>query len=163
MKKILTLIGLVLLFVILDNALMPFLSIRGYYGSLALVFCISYSIVNGSWEGLWLGAAVGILQDVYFGSTLGINALTTMLVCVIAGEVGTNLFKEKVLIPIITCFLLTLLKGIMVVGILYIAGLQTYFEGVIYIGAFSFIIAIIMYKKVYNLCQKSYMIKRWRF
>jgi len=163
MKKTFVLIGLVILFTILDNSLMPFLSIRGYYASLAFVFCICYSIINGSWEGLWVGALCGLLQDMFFGSAIGINALSTMLICVIAGEFGNNLFKEKVLIPIFSCFLFSLLKGIIVFSILYLVGQYSHIEGVVYIGIYSMVISAIMYKKVYRLCQKSYMIRRWRF
>ena len=123
MKKILVLFLLSILFFILDNVLMPFVSIRTIYPSLLLVFVMCYSIVNGTWEGLWLGVFCGLLQDVYFTSAFGLNAFVNMIVCIVAGVIGNNIFKEKRLIPVTSCFLLSFLKGILLFLILYLSGI----------------------------------------
>jgi len=163
MKKILVLIGLSLIFIILDNVLMPFLAIKGCYPSLAFSFCICYAIINGSWEGLWLGVLIGIFQDLYFVNAFGINALTNMLVSVVAGTLGVNIFKEKLLLPVAMNFILALLKGVLVFTILYILGQNTSFENIAYIAVYTMIVSIFMYKWVYKLCSKTYMEKKWRF
>lgn len=163
MKKIILLVFLTFVFFILDNTLMPFIAINGYYPSLLFVFCICYSIVNGSWEGMWLGVLSGVLQDIFFTNAFGINALTTMLMCVLAGIIGRNLFKEKVIIPIVTIFLITILKGIFIFTILHIIGQYTKLQGVFYIALYTIIVSVVMYNWVYNLCQKDYMERKWRF
>ena len=73
MKKILVLSLLSIVLFVLDNILMPFFAIKTFYPSLLLIFIICYSIVNGKWEGLWLGVFVGLLQDVYFSRGFGIG------------------------------------------------------------------------------------------
>jgi rod shape-determining protein MreD len=163
MKKVLILFLLSILFFVIDNVVMPFLAIKAIYPSLLLVFIICYSIINGSWEGLWLGVFCGLLQDIYFTSGFGINALTNMIICVIAGVIGSNIFKEKSLIPIASCFALSLFKGILLFLILYFCGIYTDFRNIFFTGFYNMIVGIIIYKKVYKFCEKEYMQKRWKF
>jgi rod shape-determining protein MreD len=163
MKKIITLLCLSVLFAILDNALMPFLSIKGVYPSLLFTFAICYSIINGSWSAVLIGILSGILQDIYLMGGLGINLLLNMLICLIAAKIGKTIFKDKSIIPIISCFLLSLLKGISMFVILYIIGQHVYFRVILYRSIYSIIVAIFVYKRVYNLCKKSFMVKNWKF
>jgi rod shape-determining protein MreD len=163
MKKLLTLFFICVLFLILDSTLVPFFAIRGYYPSLLLIFVIFYSIVNGSSEGLWLGAFAGILQDLYFFNGFGINAFSNMLICSAAGFIGIGIFKEKSLIPIVSSFVLTLLKGIIVFVILYIAKVKFPVENIFYSSIYSMIVSIFMYRWVYRLCQKEHMQRKWSF
>lgn len=157
------LIFLCILFFILDNTLVPFFAIRGYYPSLLLLFIIFYSIINGSYEGVWIGVFSGILQDLYFFNGFGINAFTNMLVCSAAGYIGITIFKEKRLIPVVSSFFLTLAKGILVFSILYTARVYTPLNSILYNSLYSMIVSIFMYKWVYRLCEKEYMKKRWSF
>jgi len=163
MKKVILLVSLTFGFFLIDNTLMPFISIKGYYPSLLFIFCICYSIVNGSWEGMWIGILAGILQDIFFANAFGINCLTTMLMCVLAGMVGKNLFKEKIFIPIVTIFLLTILRGFFIFALLYAVGQYSSLKGILYTALYTIIISMVMYKWVYNLCQKKFMERKWRF
>jgi rod shape-determining protein MreD len=163
MKKVLTLFYLCVLFFILDNTLVPFFAIRGYFPNLLLTFCILYSIINGSLEGLWLGVFSGILQDLYFFHGFGINAFANMLVCAAAGYIGIGIFKEKALIPIMSSLGLSLIKGIIVFSLLFINNINTPFINILYNSLYNMILAIIMYKWVYKLCQKRYMQRKWSF
>lgn len=163
MKKIIILILLSLLFFILDNILMPFIGIRGVYPSILMVFCILYSFQNGKWEGLWLGVFCGLLQDIYFSNAFGINVVVNMTICLIAGEIGTKIFKERKLVPVLSCFLLTLLKGAAIFLILYCYGTYMDFSRVFLVSIYNMVISFFMFKLVYKLCQEVYMQIRWKF
>lgn len=163
MRKVLTLFFICVLFFILDNTLVPFFAIKGYFPSLLLAFCLLYSIFNGSVEGVWLGVFSGMLQDLYFFHGFGINGFTNMLVCAAAGFIGAAIFKEKALIPIISSLGLSLIKGVLVFSILYINNQYMPFSKAIFNSVYNMIIAILMYKWVYRLCQKEYMQRKWSF
>jgi rod shape-determining protein MreD len=163
MKKIFTLVFLCVLFFVLDNTLIPFFAIRGYYPSLLLIFCLFFSIINGSWEGLWIGVFAGLLQDLYFFNGFGINAFSNMLICSAAGFIGIGIFKERSLIPIVSSFALAIVKGIIVFVILYIAKIYTPFENILYSSLYSLVASIFMYRWVYRLCAKEYMQRKWSF
>lgn len=163
MRKVLILFLLSILFFMLDNVLLPFFAIKTIYPSLLLVFIICYSMVNGKWEGLWIGAFCGLLQDIYFTGGFGLNALINMIICIIAGVIGDNIFKEKSLIPVTSCFSLSFLKGIVLLIVLYFLKINVSLKDVFFIALYNMVISAIIYKKVYRLCQKEYMQKRWKF
>jgi rod shape-determining protein MreD len=163
MKKVLTLIILIFVFTIADNSIMPFLAVYGYYPSLLFIFALSYSIINDRWSALGIGIITGVLQDIFFINAFGVNTLVNMILCVLAGEIGRNLFKDKRLIPVCSIFGLTLLKGILILIILNILHIQMNAYNIINIAIYSFIVAIFMYKCVYKLCKKDYMIRNWKF
>ncbi|WP_040210713.1 rod shape-determining protein MreD [Clostridium polynesiense] len=160
-KVILVLLSIV--FLIIDNTVMPFFSINTYYPSILMVFAICYSIINDKWDALSIGVISGLLQDIYFFRGFGVNALVNMIICLIASQIGENIFKEKKLIPVVAAFFLTTLKYLMVYVILYVTKVQTHIKGVFYIGITSMILALLMYKRVYKLSQKNYMKKDWKF
>lgn len=163
MKKILTLAGLTVFMVILDNSVMPFFSIKGFSPSLLFIFIISYSIVNGYSEGLWLGVFSGLFQDIYFANIIGVNALTNMICAVIAGFIGVTIFKEKTLIPVISNFAISMLKGILVFGILYVVGVGMNFRFVFFNSLYNLLLSLPIYRLTYKLCGKDYMKRKWKF
>lgn len=163
MKKIGTLLGLSILFFIMDNTFAPFFNIKGYFPSILFVFIICFSIVSDTWSSVLLGIFAGFLQDLYLCNALGINMLINMLMCLLANKIGENVFKDKILVPVLSNFAISLLKGIMVFVILYILKQKMYIEYALYTSIYNIVIAIIMYKKIYKLCQKDFMIKNWKF
>jgi rod shape-determining protein MreD len=163
MKKFLTLSFYILILTILDNTLMPLISIKGYYPSLLFVFIISYSIINDFYEGLWIGVIAGSIQDIFFVNAFGINAFTNMLMCTLAMLIGRSLFKEKTLIPVLSIFVLTFFKGILVYCLFFILKIKTDSFIIIYGSIYNMVMGIFMYRMVYKLCEKKYMIREWTF
>ncbi|KOA20172.1 rod shape-determining protein MreD [Clostridium homopropionicum DSM 5847] len=163
MKKIFTVSFLIIALMILDNALMPFISIKGVYPSLLFLFVICYSIVNGSKSAVILGIFSGLLQDIYFIDGVGINMLLNMIMCLIAAQIGSTIFKDKIIIPVLTCILLMLLKGILMLIVLYILGNHVYLKVILYRSIYSIPFSIFMYRIVYKLCERPFMVKNWRF
>lgn len=163
MKKIITLVLLCTTLFVLDNVLMPFFSIKGYYPSLLFVFIISYSIVSGSKEGLILGIFTGFLQDIFFTQVIGINMLLNMLVCLAAAEIGRNIFEEKRVVPVISCFVLSAVKGILLFVLLYIIGININIKIVLFGSLYNMIVSIFVYKFVYRLGNLDFMIRKWKF
>ena len=99
MKRLILILICLLLF-ILDNALIPFFSIKGVYPSLLFTFAILYSLMSGYWEAVFIGVLSGFLQDIYFVNVFGVNMLVNMLVCLIAAYIGESVFKHKKTIPV---------------------------------------------------------------
>lgn len=163
MKKLLVLGSICFVLLIIDNALIPFFSIRGFHPNLLFSFVISFSIIDGSWNGLWLGVFSGALQDVYFFNGFGINMFVNMLICVIAGFIGTGIFKEKLLVPVMACFGLSVLKGLMVFSILYVTKQYINLSDIIFNSLYTMVLSVFIYKFVYRLSQKEYMQKKWKF
>ncbi|MBU3181318.1 rod shape-determining protein MreD [Clostridium psychrophilum] len=163
MKKILTVVFLCILFLILDNTLMPLLKINGVYPSLLFTFALCYSIVSDSKEAVVIGIVTGALQDVYFFNGFGINMLSNMLMCIIATNIGKNIFVEKSFLPIISSFVLSIVKGLIVFCLLLSVKQYTNLGVIFYSGVYNLIVSIFMYKFVYKLSQNEYMKTEWKF
>lgn len=160
MKKKLILGAILILLAILDNSLMPFVAIKGVYPSLLFVFILSYSIIKDKWEAIWIGIFAGMLQDLYFANIFGINSLINMFVCLIASEIGVNIIKSKILIPVISSFALSIFKGVFIWVIAYFLKINISYSLIAFNSIYNGVITIIVYKLVYNLCRKKYMDKK---
>ncbi|MCR3758239.1 rod shape-determining protein MreD [Clostridium felsineum] len=162
MKKILTLLLCILGFTFVDNCIAPFIAIRGYYPSFLFVFIISYSIINEGWAGIIIGLAAGFLQDIYLFNGIGVNLFINLILCYASGIIGRSLFKEKALIPTILVFFMSFARGILMFAILYVCGSRSNISVSLYGSIYNFIIGVPMYIWVYKLCQKRYMITKWK-
>lgn len=162
MKKIvLILISLFLL--IIDNSLLPNYPILGSYASLLFVFAIAFSIINGKKEAIFIGVVSGILQDIYFVKGFGINSLTNLLLCVFAAKIGENILKGNKLVPVISTFLLSILKAIFVAIIFKIFNQSVNYTAALLAGFYNSIIMVIVYNIVLATCDKYMDNDRWRF
>ncbi|KHD35117.1 rod shape-determining protein MreD [Clostridium acetobutylicum] len=162
MRKILTLLLCILGFTFVDNCIAPFIAIRGYYPSFLFVFIISYAIINEGWQGIIIALAAGFLQDIYLFNGIGVNLFINLILCYAAGVIGRSLFKEKAFIPTVIIFFMSVARGILMFVILYLCGSHSDIGSSFYASIYDFIIAIPMYIWVYKLCQKRYMITKWR-
>jgi len=163
MKKILTVVFLCILFLILDNTLMPLFKINGTYPSLIFTFALCYSVVSSPKDAVIMGVFSGALQDVYFFNGFGINMLSNMLMCVVATNIGKNIFIEKSFLPIVSSFLLSIVKGIMVFCILFLVNQHTSIGLIFYHAIYNAVVCIFMYKFTYKLSQKEHMKTEWKF
>ena len=126
-------------------------------------FSISYSIINGKNEAVFIGVVSGLLQDIYFSSGFGINALVNMLICLLAAIIGENIYREKKLIPIISMALLYLLKIFSIFIVLKFVGKTIYIEIGIYTSIYSSVIMFLGYNFVLRLYDNNYRKRSWRF
>jgi len=163
MKRILTVVFLCILFLILDNTLMPLLKINGACPSLLFTFALCYSIVSSPKDAVIVGIFTGALQDVYFINGFGINMLSNMLMCVIAANIGKSIFIEKSFLPIVSSFALSLVKGLMVFSILFLIKQNMHMEIILFQGIYNLVVSIFMYKFTYKLSRKEYMKTEWNF
>lgn len=163
MKKFFTVSGIMILLLILDCSVMPFISINGYYPSLLLIFSIYFSLISGTEEAIIIGAMSGIMQDVYFTGVLGVNGFSNLIVCLLAAQIGKAIFKEKYLIPIVCNFILSLLKGLIIFGIAFFIKESITLNSVVCISLYNFVIGLFMYKFIYKLSEKTFMKNYWKY
>lgn len=152
-----------IIFLILDNTLMSFISIRGTFPSLLFTFAILFSILNGYWESIYIGSLSGILQDIYFSNGFGFNSFTNLLLCLLAAYIGENIFKQKRLIPVISTFVLTLIKFIVIYALIILFKIKMNLDGILIMSFYNMFIAFVIYGWIYHICNKDYMKRQWKF
>lgn len=163
-KKILYISLIIITLFILDNTIIPMFSINNIFPSTLFVFLVCYSIINGYIEGIIIGVSIGLLQDIYMPGVFGINMLINMIIGILSAKVGESIFKEKSIIPILSTFLLSMLKSILIYGLLILIKKSNNFLYLIpYKGLYDMVLAVFMYKLILKFSQSKTIKKEWRF
>lgn len=162
MRRLMVILICVCLFII-DNTLLPFFAIKDYYPSSLFMFIIFYSINNDYWDAIEVGVISGLLQDLYLCQVIGINPLVNILLCILSVLIGDNIFREKLLIPVLSLFGLSMLKGVLVFGIFHIIVITIEIYSVVFTSIYTMVLGIFLYKFLYKLLQKPFMKKQWKF
>jgi rod shape-determining protein MreD len=162
MKKwIVVLISFILL--IIDNSLMPYLSINGAYPKLLFIFAIAYSIINGKENAVFIGIFTGVLQDVFFYNGFGINTFINLYICLLGAILGENIYREKKLIPVISSAFFYMLKILSIFAIFKLIGKSVDLKIGIYSALYSMLIMFLGYNHILRLYKFEYKENNWRF
>ena len=112
MFKILLLIILPFLSIFLQSTLFAFYNINNVVPDLVLLFVILYALFYGKNKGAVYGFFCGLLEDLYVGRFIGINALAKALTAYLIGMLQQVFFKESALVGVISVLLGTLINNI---------------------------------------------------
>lgn len=94
--------GLVLLFLIFvfQTTFAKAIDIRGIAPNLIVITVVSFALLRGNIEGAVAGAALGMLQDMFYGDVIGFYTVIYMHIGFATGYLHMNFYKDSVLIPI---------------------------------------------------------------
>ena len=105
MKRVLVLGILIILCFVLQSALFPFIEIADVSPDLMLILTVSFGLMRGRKEGMWVGFCCGFLMDLYFGYCIGPYMLMYMVIGYCNGFFHKNYLVEDVLLPVIIILL----------------------------------------------------------
>lgn len=163
MKKVMLAAICLVLFVI-DNTMMPFLSVGGVIPSLLFCFVVSFSIINGEADAVFVGAVSGLLQDIYFPNVFGVNALCNLIICYCAALIGHSIFTNRKTVPVLVAGAASIIKYILVFLIMHIIGVTVLIDRkIIIMAVMNMIVTFFIYYSVFDLCKKEFMKKQWNF
>jgi len=100
--------ALLLLFgavLILQTTMLDYLTVYGIKPDLVMLLVVFYGFLLGPGEGAFLGFAGGLIEDLFSGSYIGLNALSKMFAGYLAGVCGERLYKENALVAAGTTFI----------------------------------------------------------
>ncbi|MBN1044258.1 rod shape-determining protein MreD [Clostridium cagae] len=148
---------------ILDNSLIPFFSVQGVYPSILFTFAIAYSLVYGREKAVLIGSISGILQDLFFFNVFGINSILNLLLCLLASIIGENIFKTKKVIPVISMFLITILKYMGIFIICYFLRVDMHILRSMGMALYNAIVMFFVYELIMKIPDEEYKKRPWRF
>lgn len=90
---------------ILQATVLDYVSILGVKPDLVMLLVIFNGFLLGHREGAFLGFAGGIIEDLFAGSYIGLNALSKLAAGYLAGEAGERLYRENILVAAGVTFL----------------------------------------------------------
>ena len=148
---------------ILDNSIIPFFSIRGGYPSLLFTFAIAYSLVNKREKSVFIGVVSGVIQDIFFFNGFGVNCFLNLLLCFLASLIGEGMIKNKRMVPVVSMFVITMLKYIGVFAVFYILNIKLDLSKSVYMALYNAMVMFLGYKYIINIYDDEYTKQRWRF
>lgn len=118
---------MVLLIFTTQTTLVHNLAIRGIVPNLILITVVACALLRGQFEGAFIGAVFGLLQDIFFGGVVGFYGGIYMFIGYFTGYLYRNFYKDSVLVPL----------GVMAAGDLFV-NLTVYFFTFLFRGQLAF-------------------------
>lgn len=96
-------------------------SIKGTVPDMVLVFVIFYALLNGEKKGAYYGLICGLLEDLYIGRFIGINAITKGITAYLIGRFQGRVFAENVGVAIFGVILGSIINSclLLVLALIY--------------------------------------------
>lgn len=160
--RLVILIILPFLAIFLQSTIFAGLSIKGTVPDIMLIFVAFFALLNGPNRGTVYGLLCGLLEDLYIGRIIGINALSKGLVAYIIGKLQGNVFQENILVGILMAVIATLINAVLVLVITAIS-LQTLIIdsailfSILYQTIYNSVIAIPIYVWYYNSTKNGWL------
>ena len=80
---------------VLQSTVFQYITILGVKPNTALILICCYAVVRGDVEGAIMGFFAGLLQDVYYGSVIGVSALLYMLIGYFCGKPLRDFYRDN--------------------------------------------------------------------
>ncbi|MDD2510175.1 MAG: rod shape-determining protein MreD [Syntrophomonas sp.] len=100
--------------ILLQSTVFSFYSIKGTLPDLVLVFVVFFALINGARGGTIYGFLCGLFEDLYLGRFIGVNALSKALTAYLVGHFQDRVFKENILVALVTVMLGTIINSLVV-------------------------------------------------
>ncbi|WP_054692026.1 rod shape-determining protein MreD [Syntrophomonas palmitatica] len=144
--------------IFLQSTVFSIYSINGTVPDLVLIFVSFFALINGAIRGTVYGFLCGMLEDLFTGRFIGVNALSKALTAYILGRIQTVVFKDNLLVGILTVLIATvintfflLLLSLMVFDVFHLdAGLIT---SLLYQSAYNMLLTVPLYIWYYGSSQ----------
>jgi len=165
--RILILIILPWLAIFLQSTFFSAYPIKGTTPDLVLVFVTFFALFNPVEKGTAYAFACGLLEDLYMGRFIGLNALSKGLTAFILGQVQGNVFKENIFVGILSVLITTVLNSLflfllslMVFDVFHLdTGMIT---SIIYQVTYNALVAVPLYIWYYNSAKSGVLRNRGR-
>ncbi len=154
---------------ILESTLLQYTRIYGIKPDLGLALIVAFAIMRGSGFGAFLGLSIGLLLDMMYGITIGMNAFSNMLTGYLIGQMHENVFKDSYLPAVIfnlaavftaqhLYFMLAYLTNNLAgTGITYV---QTLMHVILPQSIYNAAIGALVYRYIYRLDEMDFMNRR---
>lgn len=98
---------------ILQSTVLQHFRVFGVIPNTSLIIVVIFALLGGKYKGACTGLVAGLIQDVFFGGVIGINALIYFLIGYMVGLLDDKVFKENLILPFLTILGSTIVYNLM--------------------------------------------------
>ena len=110
----------VLLWLLLDQTLLPFLSVYESSGSLLFTFMGLFMLMTDEHDAFYVGLVTGIMQDLFFPYVFGLNTFLNVVIFLILSKIGLTLKEGKKTVPVLSVSIAQGVKTLIMILVLWI-------------------------------------------
>lgn len=114
--------GTLLVLLVLQATLIPLIGVQGTRPDLLLIMTVSGGLLFGKEQGIGIGFFAGLAQDLASGNIFGVNTLSKMATGFATGLAEKKVFKENILLPILSVAIATVVNGAVTLMLLVVLG-----------------------------------------
>lgn len=114
MLRVIVLGFIVIMNLVIQSSVAQAVSIYHVSFNLFVITVVTFSLLRGQREGMFIGFAIGLMQDIFFGDVVGFYALIYMYMGFIIGRFSKTFFKDNYLIPVIAIGASSLIMNLIV-------------------------------------------------
>lgn len=103
MKRVISYVLLILVFFLIQNNIFAASSLIVTVPNLLMILVFSFGFIRGSLEGMLIGFFCGLLNDLFFGNTIGFTALMYSVLGYGMGLIGNLYYTDFVNLPLLLC------------------------------------------------------------
>lgn len=122
--NILILILLVLVNLIFSSSILPYISIFGVVPNTSILLLVSICLLKGRPYGGIIGIVTGLLQDIMFGSTIGINALVYFIIGYGITNSNRRISRDNIFIPVALSMGMIIVYNLLYSVFIYFIGIE---------------------------------------
>jgi len=113
--RIVVVVLLSLLGLILQTTIFSHLRFFGMIPDLVLILTVCFALLRGATEGAIVGFFSGLLEDMFSGQSLGINAISKMLIAYVIGLTEEKVYKENPWVAVVALLVATILDNLLAI------------------------------------------------
>ncbi len=139
---------------ILQSTLFQYIEIIDIKPNTTIAIIVAFAFLCGELPGAIIGFAAGLLQDIFFGSYIGMHSMLGMLTGFLCGKFHIGFYKEGLLLPLSLTIISTLFYELCfyILNILIRGNMSVlYFLRAVILPetAYTAIFSVIIYKIIY--------------
>ncbi|MEF9952332.1 MAG: rod shape-determining protein MreD [Cellulosilyticaceae bacterium] len=135
---------------------------------IVFIFIICYSLLREDVECVVLALICGLIRDSFYPDVFGLNTIIYISSAYILCHIEKKIYKDAILIPMISTFIATIYKGVLYYGLLFAVSIRydflSHFLYVVPIEAIlNSIVSIVVFKMVSRINRFKCMHQEWKF
>ncbi len=88
---------------LMQSTVLHYIEIRGVIPNTTIILVVSYALLRGSTEGAIVGFFTGLLQDIFFGTSIGYFTLFNIITGYLFGRGNHDFYRENYILPMMLC------------------------------------------------------------
>lgn len=153
----------VIFWLLLDQTLLPFLSVLDSSGSLLFTFMGLFMLMTDEQDAFYIGLVTGVMQDLFFPYAFGLNTILNILLFLGLSKIGLTLKEGKKTVPVLSLAVAQGVKTLIILLVFWLFGIRGNYFSLVVTPLYTAVLALLLYRMSVSYSRIPVIKKEWRF